>query len=107
MLGDTGHKEHWNTFGDTRRHWTFYHGLVTFTEVTFVNIHYAQMSTLMIEMCPWYIVFVLVIENTGCGITSVSHTPNQALLRTLIMLNLGLRPSFNIRGKFGGDLISL
>ena len=36
------------------------------------------------------------IENTGCGIMSVSHTPNQALLRTLVMLNSGLRPSFNI-----------
>ena len=27
---------------------------------------------------------------------SVSQTPNQALLRTLVMLNTGLRPSFNI-----------
>ena len=37
-----------------------------------------------------------VIENTGCGIMSVSHTPNQAMLRTLVMLNSGLCPSFNI-----------
>ena len=37
-----------------------------------------------------------IIEITGCGIMSVSHTPNQALLRTLEMLNSGLRPSFNI-----------
>ena len=36
------------------------------------------------------------IENTGCGIMSLSHTPKQALLRTLVMLNLGLRPSLNI-----------
>ena len=36
------------------------------------------------------------IENTGCGIMSVSHTPNQALMRTLVMLNSGLHPSFNI-----------
>ena len=34
--------------------------------------------------------------NTGCGIMSVSHTSNQALLRTLVMLNSGLRPSSNI-----------
>ena len=27
---------------------------------------------------------------------SVSHTPNHALLRTLVMLNSGLRPSFDI-----------
>ena len=37
-----------------------------------------------------------IMKNTGCGIMSVSHNPNQALLRTLVTLNLGLRPSFNI-----------
>ena len=36
------------------------------------------------------------IESTDCVILSVSHTPNQALLRTLEVLNLGLRPLFNI-----------
>ena len=35
-------------------------------------------------------------ENTGCGILSVYHTSNQALLKTLVMLNSGLRPTFNI-----------
>ena len=78
---------------------TLYHGLATFTEVTFVNVHHVQMSTFVIEVYPWFCLShctTKIIENTGCGIMSVSHTPNQALLRTLVMLNLGLRPSFNI-----------
>ena len=39
---------------------TLYHGLATFTEVTFVNVHPAQMSTFVIEVYLWYIGFVLV-----------------------------------------------
>ena len=38
----------------------FYHGLTTFTDVTFVNVHHADMSTFVIEVCLWYIGFVLV-----------------------------------------------
>ena len=34
-------------------------------------------------------------QRTGCSIMSVSHTPNQAS-RTQVILNSGLRPSFNI-----------
>ena len=71
-----------------------------------MNVHHAQMSTFVIKVCLRYTGFVnsvhliillrRLIENTGCGIMSVSHTPNQASLRTLVMLNSGLRPSFNI-----------
>ena len=43
--------------------------------------------------------------NTGCGIMSVSHTPNQALLRALVMFNSGLRPSFNITQCSKVDLV--
>ena len=31
---------------------------------------------------------------------SVTHTPNQTLLKTLVMLNSGLRPSLNITQVF-------
>ena len=31
-----------------------------FREVTFVNVHHAQISTFVIEVCLWYIGFVLV-----------------------------------------------
>ena len=41
----------------TVQHITLYHGLATFTEVTFVNVHHAQMSTFV---CLWYIGFVTV-----------------------------------------------
>ena len=41
---------------------TLYHGLATFTEVTFVNVHHAQMSTFVIEVYIWYIGFVLVFN---------------------------------------------
>ena len=40
-----------------------YHSLAIYTEVTFVNVHHAQMSTFVIEVCLLYIGFVL--ENTG------------------------------------------
>ena len=39
---------------------------------------------------------IRLIEITGCGKMSESHTPNLALLRKLVMLNSGLRLSFNI-----------
>ena len=47
------------------------------------------------------------IDNTGFGIMSVSHTSNQALLRTLIMLNSELRPSFSAQPglRYVGTLI--
>ena len=32
----------------------------------------------------------LLVENTGCGIMSVSHTPKEARLRTLSIVGLGL-----------------
>ena len=38
----------------------------------------------------------VVVENTGCGIVSVSYTQNQARLRTLSNDYPGLRTSFNI-----------
>ena len=38
----------------------FYHSLDIYTEVTFVNIHNAQMSTFVIEVCLCDIGFVLV-----------------------------------------------
>ena len=38
----------------------FYHSLDIYTEVTFVNVHQGCMSTFAIEVCPWYIGFVLV-----------------------------------------------
>ena len=41
-------------------HCALYHGLGTFTEVTFVDVHHAQMSTSVIEVCLWYIGFFLV-----------------------------------------------
>ena len=59
------------------------------------------MSTFLIEVCICFIGFVLVmgsffhykeIENTGCGIISVSHTPTKASLRTLVMLKLWAAP---------------
>ena len=37
-----------------------YHGLAIYTEITFVIVHHAQMSTFVIEVCLWYIGFVLV-----------------------------------------------
>ena len=37
-----------------------YHGLAIYTEVTFVAVHQAQMSTFVIEVCLWYIGFVFV-----------------------------------------------
>ena len=40
--------------------YTLYHSLATFREVTFVNVHHAQMSTFVIEVCLWYIGFVVV-----------------------------------------------
>ena len=45
-----------------RQYSTLYNGLATFTEVTFVNVHHAQMPTFVIEVCLWYIGFVLVIN---------------------------------------------
>ena len=42
---------------------SLYHGLATFTEVKFVNVHQAQMSTFVIEVCLWYIGFVLVFNS--------------------------------------------
>ena len=45
-------------------HSTLYHGLATFTEVTFVNVPHAQMSTFVIEVCLWYIGFVLVFNTS-------------------------------------------
>ena len=42
------------------KNFTLYHGLAIYTEVTFVNVHHAQMSTFVIEVCLWYIGFVLV-----------------------------------------------
>ena len=79
-------------------HSVTYHSQATFTELTFVNVHHAHMSTFVIEVClsrfclSDQLVTVLLrsIENTGCGIMSVSDTPNQALQRTLFMLNSGL-----------------
>ena len=79
--------------------YALYHGLDSFTEVTFLNVDHAQMSTFVIEVClsvQLVTSLLRLIENTDCGIMSVSHTPNQALLRTLVMLSSGLRPSFNI-----------
>ena len=43
-------------------HYTQYQGLAIFTEVTFVDVHHAQMSTFVIEVCLWYIGFVLVFN---------------------------------------------
>ena len=31
-------------------HYTLYHGLTVYTEVTFVNVHHAQMPTFVIEV---------------------------------------------------------
>ena len=45
-----------------RLYFTLYHGLATFTDVTFVNVHQAQMSTFVIEVYIWYIGFVLVFN---------------------------------------------
>ena len=39
-------------------YYSLYHGLATFTEVIFVNVHHAQMSTFVMEVCLWYIGFV-------------------------------------------------
>ena len=39
------------------QHSALYHGLATFTEVTFVNVHHVQISTFV---CLWYIGFVTV-----------------------------------------------
>ena len=74
--------------------YSLYHGLAIYTEVTFVNVHHAHMSTFVIKVCLRYTGFVnsvhliillrRLIENTGCGIMSVSHTTNWAELRTLI-----------------------
>ena len=41
---------------------TLYHRLASFTEVTFVNAQHAQMSTSVIEVCLWYIGFVLMFN---------------------------------------------
>ena len=40
-------------------YYTLYHGLAIYTELTFVNVHHAQMSTFVIEVCLWYIGFCL------------------------------------------------
>ena len=64
-----------------------------------MDVHHAQMSTFGTLVClRVHLVSSLprLIDNTGFGIMSVSHTPNQALLRTLVMLNSGLRPLFNV-----------
>ena len=48
-------------------------------------------------LCVYLIISLRrLIENNDCGVMSVSHTTNQALPKTLLMLNSGLRPSFNI-----------
>lgn len=44
-----------------RVHCSLYHSLAIYTEVTFVDVPHAQMSTFVIEVCLWYIVFVLVL----------------------------------------------
>ena len=41
-------------------HYTLYHGQAIYTEVTFVDFHHTQKSTFVIEVCLWYIGFVLV-----------------------------------------------
>ena len=50
-----------------------------------MNVHHAQMSTLVIEVClvhgfcfsvHFIISLRILIENIGCGIMSVSHTPS-------------------------------
>ena len=51
-------------FAGNTVHCTLYHGLATFTEVTFVNVHHAQMSTLVIEVCLCYIGFVIVFNSS-------------------------------------------
>ena len=70
-----------------------------------MNVHHAHMSTLVIEVCMvhWFCLsfqlvtsLVRLMKNTGCGLMSMSHTPNQALLRLLVMLNSWLCPLFNI-----------
>ena len=82
------------------QHYSWYHGLAIYKEVTIVDVYLCDWS---VSMVHWFCVSVhliislqRLIENTGCGIMSLSHTPNQASLRTRVMLNSGLRPSFNI-----------
>ena len=41
-------------------YFTSYHGLAIYAEVTFLNVHHEQMSTFVIQVCLWYIGFVLV-----------------------------------------------
>ena len=53
---------HFTLYNINSVHYTLYHGLATFTEVTFVNVHHAQMSTLAIEVFLWYVSFVLVFN---------------------------------------------
>ena len=45
----------------TMKQFPLYHGLAIHPEVTFVNVHHAQMFTFVIEVCLWYIGFVLVL----------------------------------------------
>ena len=40
--------------------YALYHGLATFTEVTFLDVHHARMSTFVIEVCLWCIGLVTV-----------------------------------------------
>ena len=48
-----------------------------------VNVQLAQISTFVIEVCLWYIGFVLVFNGA---------LHYQALLRTLVMVNSGCAP---------------
>ena len=53
-------------------------------------VHLFCLSVHLITLLP------RLMDDTGCGIMLVSHTQNQALLTTLVTLNSGLHPLFNI-----------
>ena len=50
-----------------------YHGLATFAEVTFVDVYHTQISTVVIEVYPWYFGFVTVIAEL-----QISQTPQSS-----------------------------
>ena len=62
---------------------------------TLVLLHYIKTNiTLQQNQCPIDTVNIpmIVVENTSCGIMSVSHAQNQARLRTLSNVELGAAP---------------
>ena len=71
------------------------HGIIIYFYGTLVLLHCCKTNvTLHHNQCLIDTVNtpMIVVENTGCGIMSVSHTPNQARLRTLSNVELGAAP---------------